>query len=104
MEAGNISDVELDEMEAGSGAAPSLNTDAMSILDPSPYSFPAPNIVPNAASPFPLFQPAQIFSSFSNTNRKCPQNDDRISKVRVVEQGSKIPAIVCLYFPYHLKF
>lgn len=95
MEAGNLSDVELDDMEAGSGGAPSLNPDALGSF--FPYSFPAPNTVPNATSP--LSSPAQISSTMLNTNRKRSQSDDRISKVRVVEQGSKISTIVRIYFP-----
>ena len=96
MEAGNHSDLELDDMEAGSGSAPHLKPDNISTLDRDstfPYLFPAPNIVPNAA--FPLFSPSQI----SSTTRKCSQDDNRISKVQVVEQISKIPAIVCLHSP-----
>jgi hypothetical protein len=98
MEAGNHSDVELGDMESCSGTAhyaDSLYPDSMS-MDPEstfPCSFPAPNSLP-------LSIPAQISSTFLNTNRKHSHNDDGISsKVRVVEQGSNMSTKVCLYFP-----
>jgi len=52
--------------------------------------------VPNAA--LPLLPPAKIGTSL-NINRKRSQNDDRTSKVWVVEQTSKMSTIVRLYFP-----
>lgn len=61
------SDIELDDMEAGSGSAlsaHSLNPDCMS-LDPEStfqYSFPPPTL--------PLLPPAQMSSTTFNTNRK----------------------------------
>lgn len=89
MEAGHHSDVELDYIEAGSGSAHSI--------DPA-FQFSFQNSAPNAA--FPLFPPAQVTSSTSlNTDRRRSHNDDRNSKVRVVEQGSKISTIVCVHFP-----
>jgi hypothetical protein len=98
MEAG----IQLDDMEAGSGSANSFNLDGMSALDrrsTSPFSFPAPNTGPNAA--LPSFQPTPTqISTISNTNGKRSQNDERINKVRVVEQGSKMITLVCVYFPY----
>src|SRR5271169_4785964 len=103
MEADGRSDIELDDMEAGSRSAhnaDSLNPDSVSALDPGStfsYSFPAPNFAfegSNHASPFlqttlnlvsPLsvLPPAQIGKTL-NINGKRSQNDDRINKVRVV--------------------
>ena len=102
VEAGNHSDVELDDMEIGSGSAHyahSVNPNSPSTLDPGstfPCSFPAPNDVAYPLLPLP---PAQISSTSLNINRKRSQNDHKFSKVRVVEQGSKISTIVRLYFP-----
>src|SRR5271154_7123004 len=116
MEADGHSDIELDDMEAGSRSAhnaESLNPDSVSALDLGStfsYSFPAPNFASegsnhappflqmNLASPLSVLPPAQIGKTL-NINGKRSQNDDRINKVRVVEQGSKIPIIVHLYFP-----
>lgn len=85
MEAGNHSDVELDDMESARYANP-LNPDSMSV-DPKttfPCSFPVPNSLPLSTVP----------------NRKHSYNDDGISsKVRVVEQGSNMSTKVYLYFP-----
>jgi hypothetical protein len=86
----NHSDVELDEMEAGSGSVHypppttqyphSFNSNTMS---PRP-TFPQTTL-PNVA--FPLALPPS--STVVNINRKRSHIDDRTSKVRVVEQGSK---------------
>src|ERR1700678_3524107 len=68
VEAGNHSDVELDDMEIGSGSAHyahSVNPNSPPTLDPGstfPCSFPAPNDVAYPLLPLP---PAQI-SSTSN--------------------------------------
>ena len=108
MEAGNHSNVELNDMESGSRTphyANSLYPNSMS-MDPEstlPCSFPAPNSLPLSTIPkatFPLLLPAQISSKFLNMSRKHSHNNNRISsKVQVVEQGLKISTKVCLYFP-----
>jgi hypothetical protein len=92
--------MQLDEMETDDGPTHSFNPDSMYALNrgsTSLFSFPAPNAVPNA----PLLSPAQIERTI--TNGKRSQDGDRITKVRVVEQESKISTIVCLYFNI-LKF
>ena len=106
MEAGNHSDVELNDIESGSRTAhytDSLYPNSMSMdpESPLPCSFPAPNSLPLSTVPkatFPLLLPAQISSKFLNTNRKHSHNNDRTSsKVRVVEQVSNISTKVCLF-------
>lgn len=104
MEAGNRSDIELGVMEAGgSRSAHPLNPDSMSAMDPGSifsYSFPAPNSGTEGGNHAPplsmqtaIPQPAQF-----NINGKRSQNDNRVSKVRLVEQRSRIPKMVRLYF------
>jgi hypothetical protein len=98
MEAGNNHpDVELDDMEAGSGSAHyphSLNPDSMS---PGP-TFPQTTLA-NVAFPLALLPPSQISST-----RKRSHINNRTSKVRVVEQGSKISTIVRIYLRKIKKF
>lgn len=92
-----------DEMETNDGPITNdgpthpFNPDSMYAMNrssTSPFSFPAPNAVPNA----PLLSPAQIKRTITNTSGKRSQNDDRSRKVRVVEQESKFSTIVGLYF------
>lgn len=109
MEAGNNrSDVELAEMEAGSGSAHylqpahypnSLNPDSMSRGPTFPQT-----TLPNVAFPQALLPPSQISSRVLNINRKRSHSEDRTSKVRVVEQGSKISTIVRIYLHKTWKF
>ena len=93
METDNHSDIELDDMEAGSRSIHYTHSDSTSsALDPGSafsYSFPAPNSGSEGGShapslPFPLsfanLPPAQM-GTILNMNRKCSQNDDRITKV-----------------------
>jgi hypothetical protein len=90
MEAGNNhSEVELDDMEAGSGSAHyphSLNPD--SSMSPGP-TFPQTTL-PNVALPLALLPPSQ-------GKRSHIHIEDRTSKVRVVEQGSNFSTIVRIY-------
>lgn len=85
-------DMELDDIEAGSRSARYAHS-LYPNLDPIstfPWSFRG-----NHAPP-PLLPPTQISSTSLNT-RKRSQNDDKInSKVRVVEQGSNMPIRVRL--------
>jgi hypothetical protein len=83
MEAGNHSDLGLGDMEEVDA-----DNDAAHPKSTIPYSFPEPNTL------FPLFTPGTTL----NTSGKRSSNDDRNRKVRVVEQGSNIPAIVRLHF------
>ena len=74
-----------DEMETNDRPTHPFNPDSMYTLNcssTSPFSFPVPNAVPNAL----LLSPAQIKRTITNTSGKRSQNDDRTSKVRVVEQ------------------
>ena len=102
MEAGGHSDIELDNIEAGGSAHPLPDIELADIEAGSgsahplnfafSYSSPAPNNVPNPA--FPSFPPAEILK----TDGKRSQNNDGARKVQVVEQGSNIPVRVCLQF------
>ena len=92
MEAGNNhSDVELYDIEAGSGSAQYPH------MSPGP-TFPQTTL-PNVAFPQVLLPPSQISST-----RKCSHIDNRTSKIRVVEQGSKISTIVRIYLYKTYKF
>jgi hypothetical protein len=106
MEAGNNpSDVELADMEAGSGSAHYLQPDHYpNSLNPDSMS-PGPTF-PQTTLPFPqaLLPPSQISSRALNINRKRSHSEDRTSKVRVVEQGSKISTIVRIYRHKTWKF
>ena len=94
--------IQLDDMdmETDNGPAHSLNPDRTYALNrrysTSPFLFPAPNAVPNTV--FPLLPSAEIGTTITNTNGKRSQNDDRMTKVRVVEQESKLSTMVCHYF------
>ena len=95
--------IQLDDMETDNGPAHSLSPDRTYALNrgsTSPFLFPAPNAVPNTV--FPLLPSAEIGTTITNANGKRSQNDDRMTKVRVVEQESRLSKMVCLYF-YILK-
>lgn len=90
--------IQLDDMETDNVPAHSFNPDSTYALNrgsTSPFLYPAPNTIPNAA--FPLLPPAEIGTTIANTNGKRSQNDDRMTKVRVVEQESRSSRMVCLY-------
>ena len=83
--------IQLDDMDMETDNGPALNRNST-----SPFLFPAPNAVPNTV--LPLLPSAEIGTTITNTNGKRSQNDDRMTKVRVVEQESRLPTMVCLYF------
>lgn len=90
MEAGNHSDVELNNMDADSRSAHAYS------LNPDTPPLSMQTTVTNAT--FPLLPSAQIRSTILNIDRKRSPNDDRnSSKVRVVEQGSKMSMRVRLF-------
>lgn len=89
MEAGNRSDVELGDMDAGSRSAHARS------LPPDTPPLSMQTTLTHAA--FPLLPSAQIRSTILNVNGKRSPNEDRNSKVRVVEQGSKISMRVRLF-------
>jgi hypothetical protein len=106
-------DIALDDMEAGT-----IDTSIQyahfqyahsHIAHPlDPYSF-ANNTAANPAlsstidMPIPLFPSAEIGSN-RGVNNKRSQNHDGPTKVRVVEQTSNMPSIVCFYFSHILYF
>lgn len=90
--------LQLNDMETDNRPAHSFNPDSTYTLNrgsTSPFLYPAPNTVPNAV--FPLLPPAEIGTTIANTNGKRSQEDNRMTKVRVVEQESRLSTMVCLY-------
>jgi len=93
MEAGNV---ELEEMKASRRSAPYPQWAQPAAHYSQPAAHYPHSLDSDAMSPGPetLLPPSQISSTALNVNRKRSYSEDRTSKVRVVEQGSKMSTIV----------